>query len=628
MATPLLRFPASRAGRQQYISELKSVYGAVWELPDPDYALANDPAIYNKIMRDPVIASAIFQRLHSVAGTDWHLEPAADRDEDKEAAQVVEDILRHISKFDQVRYELASAIIRGRSYGYVKGGRRRMKLAEGPMREWWVPQVIRDIDKRRLKWVPKREQSTDPRKGVNISQELQYYSLDQDDWISLSRSARDAMVIVTYQDREERLGYGEGLIVPIYHYFYAKGRIWQEYLQGIGRWAQGIVAMRLSQDRAGTTDRTNDDLIDDTLDALEKMRSQHALVYGEGDEVQVFEGGGSGHNIAQDALDMINKDLTRLIGGSVRPTGMDTDTGARAQAEVEQDTTDVLIRYDRRVLDDSLTEHLVRLVWNTNRENFTAQGLGDAGMPRFVTSTERNEDPTQVVAVISQALQAGVPLAKAEVYERLGFRQPADDEAVFKAPEQPEMGGPPGIGSPFTAEVAAQFAEWQEEKHARDKGKFAPKEGAGGVDTDASSRREVEGKITEADVNGVGERDTLVSSDRYFGSVDVGGLGWRDMERGDMRAMNRITDRREFSVKEFDPSDLIATQDIVHGDFARVHHGDGSDAIDLPAVYKFRGKHYIRDGHHRAAGNAVRGEFVKARLYDVDAALEAAKEPA
>jgi hypothetical protein len=474
MAQQILRFPASRQANLRYIAEMRSVYGSMIELPDPDYALANDPYIYNKVMRDPVIASAIFQRLHSVAGNDWHIEASSDEEADKKAAEIVEDLLGHISKFVQARYELASGIIRGRSYAYIRGQRRRMKIA-GTMAEWWVPHILKDIDKRRLHYKPSRE----PTKagGFDVSQVLEYWSMRKNDWVEMTKEKRRALVVLTYQDREERLGYGEGLIVPIYHYFYAKGRIWQSSMEFLERYSQGIITAQVDPDRPGSVGKTNEEIVAEWHDVIDQMRARHALVYSKNDEMNIVEPSGSGANVGLDLLHYTDQCLTRLINGSIRPSGVDTETGARSQGEVEQETSDILISYDRELLDGALTEHLVRLVWEMNLPTLRGMGLGSAQMPKFATSQERREDPSEVATQVETLLRAGVHLSKSEVYERCGWRQPAKGEDILKAPEQPQApGGAPGA-SPFGL---AHFGDYDETKHKRDEGgKWATKEGTG-----------------------------------------------------------------------------------------------------------------------------------------------------
>ena len=226
MASDVLRFPSTLAGRQRYISEMRSIYsGVATEVYDPDYALSLDEAIYSKMLRDPIIAHALYQRLHSVAGTEWHCEPVSDSPEDKAGGSVMEELVENIKKFSQVRFNLAWFIAKGRTYGYLAGRRQLLSIDAKAPRVWWVPKTVKDIDKRRMRYVPDRD--------TRGKQNLEFWSIKQDEWIPVGRAARTNLTECVYQDREEKLGQGEGLFGPLYHFFYAKGIIWREYLQGI-----------------------------------------------------------------------------------------------------------------------------------------------------------------------------------------------------------------------------------------------------------------------------------------------------------------------------------------------------------------------------------------------------------
>ncbi len=446
----LLRFPGSRQAYTRYGYDLSSIYGRHTRIDDPDYALSQDPAIYDKVQRDPVIAHAILQRLHGVAAKSWGIEPASDRDADKAAAAIVEESLRKIRRFQQARFNLAWSVIKGKTFAKVVGERRRQSLDDGPVLEWWQPTLVEDIDKRRFRFAPKQDREPD-----SIEVELQLWHIGKRRWETLDPVTRQSIITVVYQDREDRLGYGEGLIVPIYHYFFAKGIVWREGLQGLSRWAQGIVAAKVDLEREGDTDKTNEDIIAEWLDVLDEMRGRHALVFGKNDDLEVHEHGGTGHQMVTGFLEYLDQSLTRLILGSIRPTGADTDTGSRAQGEVEAESTESLIQYDRTLVDEAITDWLIALWWRVNRPQLVASGLADAQMPSFVTRTERVEDPSQVVAVVGQALQSGIPLAQQEVYERLGFRQPQTDEDTFKGQTQDfGFGGFPGLGAPAAREPA------------------------------------------------------------------------------------------------------------------------------------------------------------------------------
>ena len=73
-------------------------------------------------------------------------------------------------------------------------------------------------------------------------------------------------------------------------------------------------------------------------------------------------------------------------------------------------------------------------------------------MPRFRSSPQKREAPTQAAGIVAQMAAAGLPLKLEEVYRKIGFSMPSDDDEIFEGHPQEEAPG----GLPFTAaEVSA-----------------------------------------------------------------------------------------------------------------------------------------------------------------------------
>src|SRR3990167_8579408 len=68
-------------------------------LYDPSIALRSDPDIYDKVLRDPVIAHAIRFRKFLVAGSNWSIEPASEDEDDKKLGAIVEKLIRKAAGF-------------------------------------------------------------------------------------------------------------------------------------------------------------------------------------------------------------------------------------------------------------------------------------------------------------------------------------------------------------------------------------------------------------------------------------------------------------------------------------------------------------------------------------------------
>ena len=491
----LLRFPGGRQAFQRYVREMSAIYQRQLWIDDPDFALANDDDIYSKLERDPIIFHSLQIRTLSVTGQTWHLEPASEEDLDKDAAAVVEDLLGQIREFNQARAQIfRGALLSGRGYGWIRGSRRKMSIADRPVQNWWVPQRIEHQDKRSFHFEPTHMEVDSGTRRVG--QKLQFWNIARSEWVDLLPNHLRALIRLTYENRADRLGYGQGIAVPLYLYFRAKGLAFM-YLQAANEmWGQGgIVAAKIDPDREGDTSKTSEQIRDDMLDTIEDMRSRHAIVFDKNDEIEIISPASAGTDLPLRTIEYADKCMTRVILGSVRPTGGATgDGGARAQAEVEQEVTDIITQSDRSMCDEAMTEHLIRCVWDLNRANIVSIGLGKAKMPRFVTSVERKADPVSAIAIITQALQAEIPLKKDEVYTALDFTPPAEGDAVFKGAPKPEPAN--GGGLPFDLGPVSTFSEWDETKHERsESGKFGPKSGDGAKEkpveiTDAATGRD------------------------------------------------------------------------------------------------------------------------------------------
>tara|TARA_R100001594_G_scaffold128734_2_gene167125 strand:- start:2352 stop:3704 length:1353 start_codon:yes stop_codon:yes gene_type:complete len=429
-----------------YNNALSAAYSVWTRLYDPDYALSREPDVWTKIRRDATISQAIEQRLNSVAARQWRVEGYTDEEQDQEAAGLMEDLIKNIRQFNGARKLLACAIFRGRSYAYIEGKYLPLALGDGVTRQWWVPIRLRDVDPRRVRYRPDpivREDGTEEMRVItdmwNVTRR-EYLPMEHPEWF---------VKVKYYGEEESRLGYGFPLIESLYFFWWIKGIIWREGLQGLERWSQGIVIGKIDSFREGGTDKTNQDIRDDLYTALKDMRSRNILVTDKETELEVKDGGMAGHQMVTGFLEMIDKKILGLVLGSALPYGGGEGVGSMARAEVEENTTETLIQFDRTKMDEDLTHDLVSQVWRMNKKNFAEVGLGTANMPKFSSVQEKREDPTVVAGIISQMSAVGLPLRKDEVYERIGFTMPKDDDEIFEPKQQePQMPG----GLPFSQE--------------------------------------------------------------------------------------------------------------------------------------------------------------------------------
>jgi len=415
-----------------YPYALSSVYHG-HRLWDPSYADSRDPDLWERIRRDPVVAAACEIRMHSVASRFWRVIPGGQTSMDEGAASVVEEMVQGIERFAQSRYELAGAVLTARSFAYIEGDR-QFGAYGGRFARWWVPTKITDIDRRRIHHAP--VWSTEPDGRRTLRTQMMLWSVTENAW----RPIQDLRPFVRhiYNDEEARLGYGRGLIEAVYFYWYAKTIALQKGLRGLERWAEGGFAVGVDGLKAASTTKDNDTIVAAWKDAWKAWFSHYLLVHDKADELKPVPGPSEGHQMVHEWLRYLDDAITRLILGSVLPSGGASEQGSLARAEVEEDTTESLIQYDRILLDDTLTRDLVGCIWFQNRQLFLEMFPG-AKMPKFSSVQEKRSDPTEAAQVVATLHGAGIALREDEVYERTGFTAPGPEDKVL-------AGAAPGAG--------------------------------------------------------------------------------------------------------------------------------------------------------------------------------------
>lgn len=442
MTIPILY--SRNVNQELYVRALASAYTGGYRVYDPDYALSKEPDPYEKVRKDPVIAAAIEDRLHGIAGAHWKWEPASDRIEDKAVANIFEEITKRCENFLESRYELAQAVILNRSYGYMEGGRVWEAFGDRPVQNWWCPTRITDIDRRRFRYAPfhyRNPETGEPEFIVN----LELFSITRQRWETVGNP--EWFIQHIYANEEARLGYGRGLLECIYFYHYAKTIVIREGLSALEKFARGILVGRIDGLRNGSKDRTNAQVQAAFQDVLQNMMARHVITMDKNDEVDVLDGSASGNAQITEFLRYFDEAIIRVVTGSVLPMGSNSDVGSNARSTTEDQRTEILYQYDRQLMDASITKCLGGKIWAYNRAQFAAAGLGGARMPAFQTIQERKEDHKLNAEVATLMINAGLPLRLDEVYKRTGWTRPGpDDETIERAAQMPfdPMGGAPG----------------------------------------------------------------------------------------------------------------------------------------------------------------------------------------
>jgi len=450
-----IKFNRSNIIRQHYTSALRSAYLG-HEIFDPDYATQRDVEIWDKLRRDGKILSLIERRLFGVAAAEPICEAASDRPEDKMVAAAMDDLIKKIKKFPTARKLLAKSVFRGDAWAAISGRRDNLALStDVAPRNWWVPRKLVDVDRNRFRQVVD-EEYRQTHGGIRTKWQIYKFKQEQqtDDWEDLGER-RQWFVRVVFDESEESLGYGLGLQGGMYYYARAKAVALADGVDGLKRWAQGLLKVKVGSSQIGDENSTTSDIQDAWINVLKKHLAEHILVYFEDDEVDVVQWDGKGHEIVMDLVNYFDNCLSQLVLMSVLPTGGgDQAEGSFARAKVEEGQQDSVINFDQKTMYEDITNDLLTLLWKTNiaqfREMLVDAGLSPvASMPSLVPSNVEIFDPVEQMQIIEGASRIGLPLKKEEVYQRIGFTMPADDDEIFVG-EQPQQPG--AFGGMFSRE--------------------------------------------------------------------------------------------------------------------------------------------------------------------------------
>jgi hypothetical protein len=200
---------------------------------------------------------------------------------------------------------------------------------------------------------------------------------------------------------------------------------------------------RLDSLRAASTSKTNEDLRLAMESMLQKFRSEHVITLQDGDEVEVVDAPGRGLDATEKFVRYWNEEIARLLNGSVRPAGHSAQgIGAKAQAKVEEDSSEAYYQDDREDLDNILTDQLVNSFLYHNFANLVKLGLviGETcKAPVFTSNQIKRQDPQVSIDVMTKSVQAGAPITVNEWYESINYTPPALEEEVISQDMLPEM---------------------------------------------------------------------------------------------------------------------------------------------------------------------------------------------
>ena len=434
-------FPTSRVA-DRYTTELSTALSST-RVQSPSFAEFRDPDIWWKMRRHPDFEALFQMRRRQFAATSLSVVPRGDDWADQVVASVIEQILLKIKRFKSARYNLAEAPFRGSSYAYVEGkvitwsptipSPAGGEIQVAPM-QWWVPTRLRHVDRSRVELRDvnvrtKRQPFVHPTGKRTRDLQWHLYSIERKQWEPLGPDT--LMVKHTYEDSEDSLGYGRGLIEAMYYSWMVMTTLERDGLQGVARWAQGVLMAKIDGLRQGS--KVNSQLATDVLAMLRKTVSRNYQVWDKNDDVTVLPGPGQGHQMVREFRQDFFNSALRLVMGSILPFGGAGDTGSYARAQEEANQSRQYLQFDYDKMAEDLEETLVAPIMRINRAPFSIVTMNrEVELPELELTSIERFDPEAQVRVISEALTIeGMALPQAAVHERLGIPRAKPGEAAY-----------------------------------------------------------------------------------------------------------------------------------------------------------------------------------------------------
>lgn len=424
--------------QQLYTRAISQAYRNNIQIHEPSIWLLRDPETEEKMLRDADIKHAITYRRHLIAGRNWTLSPSVEGSPRSDmSVHVGTELVKGIKHFTRARLNLARAFFSGSRFARIHGTTKVMTLGDGVERTWWVPTALEDQSKHMYRMVPTT--SNDEEQNITAHWERWHVGRQKFEPESVSDARRTIRHV--YEDDQASLGHGSALREALGWVWYAKTHVAQESLQAVERFSQGIIHAQIDGARDAETGRPNEQVITDWVDLLEDLRAKHVIVSDKSDSIEIISGNAEGYQLLADIRSELKNSIYTLVMGANLTTSA-SEGGSYALAEVQENSTEALLQYDRETLQETLTEKLLGCIWAKNWANLAELGIARE-KPEFNIVQEKIQDPKERAEVASVLNGMGVELSRDDVMEQTGFRIPEPGEDVIEptAPAAPGLGG-------------------------------------------------------------------------------------------------------------------------------------------------------------------------------------------
>ena len=300
-----------------------------------------------------------------IAGGRWNCVPRReDHPKADLAVAVATELVDSIHKLADGLANLSYAFLPGPRFSRIHGEPHQLKLGDRLERTWWVPKELEDMDKRSYRKVVHGDNSSQTITGAHWER----FWFGPGEW--RPEKVLDARRTINhiYRDTQATLGFGKPLREALGWHWYALTHIFQESLQAAEKVGQGTTVVQMNGMRDQKTQLPNETAMQAMIDVIEDMRARHILVLDQADTIQHLEGASSGWQVLTTLRQEIKSSIYTLILGANLTTSADQG-GSYALAQIQENSTESLIQFDRRSLEETLTNDLLGAIWYFNRPN-------------------------------------------------------------------------------------------------------------------------------------------------------------------------------------------------------------------------------------------------------------------
>ena len=471
MGTPLTTFDAVSDSLYDYM--LAARYRSPY-IYSPSLAFLKDPDIWTTLLNDTDIR-AIRQRRNQNLVRPWHVNPnehvsnsnggKGAIDKAKKLAAICNEALSFIDDFDMARFVMADSFFLGRRYQQIRFEERWLSLDGTPEMAWFVPVELKDVDRRRFRWIPNWSKSQ-PNKLESVT--LSMFELGTGAWIELKGDKRMQFVEDVWENTEDRLGHGLPALEALFFTHYFKGGTIQRIFEFVDRIAGGVLIGTLDSTRAASTDLTNTVIQSNTLDALKKIRSNHVAAIGKEDKIELLEASGTGSQFMLEVVRYFVESAERLCNGATGQAGHSSGkSGGTESKDVESETAESYYQFPRDHMDGVYNRDLLGAFLYFNEANFEQLDLADAKRPRFSSQQVKRQDPKERIDMLN-TFKAPIPTS--HYYESGQVPIPEEGEDVIEASPDPSMADmevDEETGLPKTSQEARQHEKSMAKQKAK-----------------------------------------------------------------------------------------------------------------------------------------------------------------